>query len=118
MSSGTLFPGVVVPRSDREHYRRLLQTQILQHGLYRGTVHADHVLAECPVPENVHPNAVGLAFSTLLDANLIEPVGFQRSERRARHKGISRLWRVCDAQGARQYLKALASTETTYERTQ
>ena len=104
------FPGFVLPRTGQEQYRRQLQAQILRHGLYRGYVHADDVVSDCPVPEAVHPNTIGLAFSALADSSLIEAVGFQRSERRARHRGVSRLWRVCDAKGARAHLKALAGT--------
>ena len=106
----SLFPDVVVPRTTSEQYRRRLRAKILRHGLYRGSVHADDILAELPIPEDVHPNSVGLAFSGLADSNIIEAVGFQRSQRRVRHKGVSRLWRVCDATSARRYLKALRST--------
>lgn len=94
----------------KHQYLRRLQARILRHGLYRGDVHADDVLADLPVPGNIHPNIVGQAFSGLDSAGLITPSGFRRSERKARHKGISRLWHVCDALGARRYLSALATT--------
>ncbi len=108
--TGTLFPDTVKPRTTSEQYRRRLQARILRHGLCCGSVHADDALAELPIPDGVHPNAVGLAFSTLSDLRLIEPIRFQCSGRKARHKGVSRVWRVCDAVGARRYLTALQST--------
>lgn len=98
----------------KRQYLRRLQSRILRHAMYRGGVHADDVLVDFPVPDGIHPNIVGTAFSGLEAAGLIEVTGFERSNRKVRHRGISRLWRVCDASGARKYLKALASSGDDY----
>lgn len=94
----------------RRQYLRRLQSIILRHVLYRGGVHADMVIAALPIPEGVHVNTVGAAFSGLESVGLIEAVGFERSARASRHRGVSRVWCVSDASGARRYLRALAST--------
>jgi hypothetical protein len=101
---------VSAPKSARTRYIRQLQAAILRHVLYRGDVHADMAIASLPVPEGVHVNTVGAAFSGLEGAGLIEAVGFERSVRASRHRGVSRIWRVCDASGARGYLTALERT--------
>ena len=94
----------------RRQYLRRLQSVILRHVLYRGDVHADMAIAAFPIPEGVHVNTVGAAFSGLESAGLIKAVGFERSVRASRHRGVSRVWRVCDTSGVRGYLRALASS--------
>ena len=101
---------ISTPKDSKSQYTRQLQAAILRHGLYRGDVHADSVVNVLPVPNGVHANAIGGAFAGLEAARLIEAVGFKRSQRRRRHRGVSRLWRICDHAGARRYLSALAAT--------
>lgn len=101
----------------RQRYVRQLQSVILRHALYRGDVHADEVVAALPVPAGVHPNNVGNSFSVLEKAGLIKAVGYRRSDRGSRHHGVSRIWRVSDAAGARGYIKALATTEDDHDPT-
>ena len=103
-------PAIATPKDSKSQYTRQLQAAILRHGLYRGDVHADSVVNVLPVPDGIHPNTVGSAFAGLEAARLIEAVGFERSSRRRRHRGVSRLWRICDQTGARRYLSALAAT--------
>jgi hypothetical protein len=92
------------PKNARTRYIRQLQAAILRHVLYRGEVHAVDIVAALPVPEGVHPNAIGTVFSNLEASGLIEAVGFERSSRASRHRGVSRVWRICDSRGAREFL--------------
>lgn len=110
MSTGTLFPGMAIPRSNKETYRRRAQAIILRKALRGEEVTADDVHARLPCPRTIDPKNLGLAFSALADAGLIIPVRFATSTRPCRHNGLYRSWRVVDAKAARAYLKALAST--------
>ena len=101
---------IAVPKSARSQYLRQLQATILRLGLHGGDLHADQVVDALPVPGDVHANTVGAAFSGLEAAGLIQAVGFERSIRASRHRGVSRAWRVCDAFGARGYLRVLANS--------
>lgn len=108
--TASLFPGLAVPRSTKEQYRRRAQAIILRRAFRGEEVTADHVHELLPCPDGVDANNLGLAFSALADIGLIAPVRFERSTRAARHSGIHRSWRIADAKAARAYLKALAST--------
>ncbi len=101
---------ISAPRSTRQQYLRRLQAAILRHILYRGNVHADADRTIRPLPDGALPNTVGAAFSGLEVTGLIEAIGFERSGRESRHRGVSRVWRVCDQVRARGYLSALVTT--------
>ena len=50
--------------------------------------------AECipRPPSDVHPNTVGQVVKALADAGRIVPVGIAQSGRKARRKGLIRVW--------------------------
>lgn len=108
--TATLFPSLVVPRSDKETYRRRAQAIILRKGLRGEEVTADDVHALLPCPENVNPKNLGIAFHDLDKAGVIAPVRYATSTRPCRHNGLYRTWRVVDGKIARALLRALAST--------
>lgn len=50
-------------------------------------------LTEMGVPDPDHPNRWGALFAAAHKQEIITPIGFEQSRRRARHSGVCRIWR-------------------------
>lgn len=76
----------------------------------RGEVCADDVRAVVPIPADISPKLVGVAFRDLADAGILRRTGFQNSTRRAAHARPLSLWRLADANAATAWLAAHSLT--------
>ncbi|MEE8602214.1 hypothetical protein [Euzebya tangerina] len=57
------------------------------------TFTSDDMVSSVGLPPAGSPNALGGLFAGASRQGLIEPVGYQQSQRKARHAGVVRTWR-------------------------
>lgn len=116
--TASLFPDLAppqTPKTDRTRYIRRVQAAVIQLAMRNSEVNADAVHRLVEAPEGISPNVMGVAFTGLVSAGLIEPVRFERSTRVQRHGNVFRVWRIANYGSASAYLEALRKTGDAHE---
>ena len=80
--------------------RRVLLLRLLN----VGTATADHVRALVELPDEIDPRCLGAVPRALVKAGIIARSGYTATTRPERHASVITVWRLADAQAARQWL--------------